>query len=395
MRCAACDYDSKKKDRNVVEICPNCGHQFALDPKIHGVTDGFMKRAVVAVSSNGAFKYLPAQLDYEVWRRSRPPTFRQLLSNYKFVLATLVTGLTIIAYMAFSGSAVGMDNVLVGIITLFVAAKFSRSAAAASRRPKNPGAALRRYEAVNPPTNKLGPDHFRADHRREIEFMESPVGLSGEAESPEPPADVPAGTELLEIETDSAPMVHSLHMPFDRLLVCERPEYRDFYIANEFHLHHACYVIGFDDLETEDGRALLDQLKQKPELDVFVVHDATPRGVKFVDEVKSDRRWFGGHAAAAVLDLGLIPDQLPMFETMLRPLTPEEMEGVDQAATGLPEKMGADLSVIPAAPLMSLTGASVDERLTFDKNSYAEIRREGKRDESEEGWWYLGVGDGE
>ncbi len=69
MRCVACDHDSKKKDRNIADRCPKCGHRFALDPNVDGVADGFIKQAVVAVSSNGTFKYLPAQLDYDVCRR--------------------------------------------------------------------------------------------------------------------------------------------------------------------------------------------------------------------------------------------------------------------------------------------------------------------------------------
>ncbi len=79
---------------------------------------------------------------------------------------------------------------------------------------------------------------------------------------------------------------------------------------------------------------------------------------------------------------------------MLRPLAPEEMEGVDEAVKGLPAKMGADLSVISAGPLLSLTGASVDERLRFDKNSYTERKREDKgRESGAWGWFYVG-GDG-
>ena len=92
MRCVACDHNSKKKDRKVKGQCPICGHKFTLDPKVDGVADGFMKQAVVAVSSDGTFKYLPAQLDYEVWRRSRPPTLKQELRLTLIVLAVLVAG---------------------------------------------------------------------------------------------------------------------------------------------------------------------------------------------------------------------------------------------------------------------------------------------------------------
>ena len=343
-----------------------------------------MKQAVVAVSSNGTFKYLPAQLDYEVWRRSQPLTFKQQLSSYKLVIAALLAGPLIIVYMALSGFNAGFGAyVFVAIVTLVVMGKFKGPAAAASRRPKDPKAALRRYESVNPPTNKLGPGSYRPDRGRETKLLESPSDERGDA-------------ALVEIETGSESAIYSHKAAFDRLLVCEYPEYRDFFIANDFHLHHACHVMGPDDLETEEGRELLGQLKQKRELDVFVVHDATPRGVKFADEVESDRRWFGGDAAAAVLDLGLLPDQLPMFETMLRPLAPEEMKGVDEAVKGLPAKMGADLSVIPAGPLMSLTGASVDERLPFDKNSYTERKSKDKRRDRAEGdWWFYVGGDGE
>ncbi len=379
MRCVACDHNSKKKDQKVEDLCPKCGHRFALDLKVDGIADGFMKQAVDAVSSNGTFKYLPAQLDYEVWRRSQPPTTEQRLLLSLILLAVLVAGGLVLFLMADSDNPLFF---LTFLLIFFSLAGVYKASPVSNSRPRNPKSALRRYEAINPPTDKLGPGPYRPDRGRETKLQESPSDERGDA-------------ALVEIETGSEPAMFSHKAAFDRLLVCEYPEYRDFYIANDFHLHHACHVMGPDDIETEDGRALLDQLKQKPELDVFVVHDATPRGVKFVDEVQSDRRWLGGHAAAAVLDLGLLPDQFHLFETMIRPLAPEEMEGIDEAVKGLPANMGADLSVIPAGPLMSVTGASVDERLTFDRNSYTERRREDKRRESEDGWWFHVGGDGE
>ncbi len=306
------------------------------------------------------------------------------MSSYKLVIAALVAGLLIIVYMALSGFSAGFGAyVFVAIGTLVVVGKLSGPAAAASRRPKDPKAALRRYEAINPPTNKLGPGPYRPDRGRETKLLEGPSDGRGDA-------------ALVEIETGPEPAKFSHIAAYDRVLVCEHPEYRDFYVANDFHLHHACHVMGPDDLDTEDGRQLLGQMKQEPELDVFVVHDATPLGVMFADEVQSDGRWFGGHAAATVLDIGLIPDQISMFEVMLRPLRPGEMEGVADSVPGLPVGMGTDLSVIPAGPLLSLTGASVDERLRFDKNSYTERKSKDKRRDRAEGdWWFYVGGDGE
>ena len=135
MRCVACDHDSKKKDRKVATQCPNCGHKFALDPKVDGVADGFMKQAVAAVSSNGNYKYLRAQLDYEVWRRSQPPTFKQKLYNYRLVLGAHVAGLMITAYLANSRSDAGaVAFAVVGLTTLWLWTILFGPASAASRK---------------------------------------------------------------------------------------------------------------------------------------------------------------------------------------------------------------------------------------------------------------------
>ncbi len=354
MRCVACERDSKKKDQKVPNMCPNCGHKFVLDPNTDGVTDGFMKRAVVAASSNGTFKYLPAQLDHEISRRSQTLTFKQRLSKRKLAFAIFIAGILCITYLALSDWEVGViPYAIIVLITYKSARKFWGRATGSSGRPKNARTALRRYEKVNPDAAKIDPGSIDLND-----------GGKGDT--------------------------------FDRLLVCARPEYRDFYIANDFQLHHACHVLGPDDLETEEGRELFEILKKNPELDVFVVHDATPRGAKFADVVRSDQRWFDGAAGDKVLDLGMIADQLSLFESMLRPLTPVELWEVEPSVTGPLATMGADLSAIPAGPLMMLTGASVDERLTFDKNSYTEQKRKKKSsDRDVDEWWLYIGGDGE
>ncbi len=313
-----------------------------------------MKKAVVSASSNGAFKYLPAQLDYEILWRSRPPTFKRRLFSYKYVLAVLVTGLSVAFYLASSGLNVGfVAYSIVFVATAYVMSKFWGSAAAVGRRPKHPKDALRRYEAVNAAPGKIA-----------------------------------LGSKKLDLGGKGA--------MFDRLLVCEHAAYREFYIANDFHLHHACHVLGPGDLETKDGRRLLDELKKKPDLDVFVVHDATPHGARFADAVRTDQHWFAGSDPEKVLDLGLLSDQLSLFAPMLRPLKRKELEDVEPSETGALATMGADLSTIPAGPLLMLTGASVDERLPFEKNSYTEhkSKKTSANRDVDEWWLYIG-GDGE
>ena len=182
MRCVACDHDSKKKDRKVEGRCPKCGHRFALDPEVDGIADSFMKQAIVAVSSNDTFKYLPAQLHYEVWRRSRPPTAKQRSRLSLILISVLVTGILILFLMALSGLNIHPFFYYLTIALTFLSLVMGYGASPVSnRRPKNPEAALRRYETVNPPTNKLGPAPKLdpAPYRPALKFLEGPV-LSGQ-----------------------------------------------------------------------------------------------------------------------------------------------------------------------------------------------------------------------
>lgn len=344
----------KKKDRKSGNRCPKCGHRFVLDPKTDGVTDGFMKKAVIAVSSNGTFKYLPAQLDHEILRRSRPVTFIQRLARRKSALAIFIAGLSFAAFVALSDAEPGfLAYVIIAMATFWAVKKFWGPAAMPSRGPRNPKMSLLRYEKVNSAAGKIVLGPKLSSH-------------GGEGAT------------------------------FNRVLVCEHPAYRDFFLANDFHLHHACHVMGPGDLETQEGRELLDELKKMPTLDVFIVHDATPRGARFAHAVRSEQRWFAAAASDNILDLGLVSGQLSLFESMLRPLTPKELRDIDEGENGIFATMGADLSAIPAGPLMLLTGASVDERLPFHENSYTERKRKGtssNRDIDE--WWLYIAGDGE
>ena len=143
MRCVACYHDSKKKDRKVESVCPSCGHQFALNPEIDGVADGFIEQAVVAVSSKGAHKYLPAQLDYEVWRRSQPPTTKERMLLYLMRLAVLVGGGLILFSMAYSSWDIPIPIYFLTIVLTIASLKGVYAASPASNsRPKNPKSAL-------------------------------------------------------------------------------------------------------------------------------------------------------------------------------------------------------------------------------------------------------------
>jgi hypothetical protein len=53
----------------------------------------------------------------------------------------------------------------------------------------------------------------------------------------------------------------------------------------------------------------MDMLRRNPELKVYALHDANPRGMGLVHRLRSSSKWFG-NSNVAIIDLGLLPRQL-------------------------------------------------------------------------------------
>ncbi len=322
LRCVNCDHKAKEPDTGKYSLgqCPNCGHRVALSPQTDGATDFFIKRCIDGVSKNKAYYYLEDHLFYEVRRRSSPPNDPKRIASALGVMGTIAVSLIVFVFTGF--------NIFVLFVAIALVAGLTAVALGRPHtNPRNVIHAIRAYERINPPTHKISES----------------VSAPGEGDT----------TVVLDGQ------------PAARLLLCENPEYARFYLVHEFHLENNCVVMGGCDIPTGDQRHLFQNLRRQPKLDVFVVHDLTPRGLAFANTVQSSTDWFGSHESATVIDIGLLPEQTKLFERELHSLRDEDKIDGNDSVPELPIGKGVRLTFLRPERLLNLTAQSIEERVPF------------------------------
>lgn len=96
---------------------------------------------------------------------------------------------------------------------------------------------------------------------------------------------------------------------FDRLVVCDSAAIAQLLIANNFHFENNCAVLSITGYPQSIFSTVMDMLRRNPELKVYALHDATPRGVGLLHHLRSSSSWFE-NSNVAIFDLGLLPRQL-------------------------------------------------------------------------------------
>jgi hypothetical protein len=96
---------------------------------------------------------------------------------------------------------------------------------------------------------------------------------------------------------------------FDRLVVCDRPEIAQMLIANNFHFEHNCAVLCISGYPQQIFDTAMTMLRRNPELQVFAIHDCSPRGLQMVQELRNSPDWFA-NTNIEIVDIGLSPRQV-------------------------------------------------------------------------------------
>ncbi|MBP0021631.1 MAG: hypothetical protein J7647_29260 [Cyanobacteria bacterium SBLK] len=96
---------------------------------------------------------------------------------------------------------------------------------------------------------------------------------------------------------------------FDRVVICDRDEIAQFLIANNFHFDYHCAILSVTGYPQAIFDSLLEMLKRNPNLTVYTLHDASPRGIDLTYRVQNTPQWFGD-LDVAVYDAGLRPSHV-------------------------------------------------------------------------------------
>ncbi|MDY6899627.1 MAG: hypothetical protein SWZ49_16345, partial [Cyanobacteriota bacterium] len=95
---------------------------------------------------------------------------------------------------------------------------------------------------------------------------------------------------------------------FDRLIVCDSAEVAQLLIANNFHFENNCAVLSITGYPENIFNTVMEMLKRNPDLKVYALHNASPRGVSLINHIRTSSNWFL-NTDVTIYDLGLLPRQ--------------------------------------------------------------------------------------
>ncbi|MCH2244261.1 MAG: hypothetical protein MK111_06430 [Crocosphaera sp.] len=96
---------------------------------------------------------------------------------------------------------------------------------------------------------------------------------------------------------------------FDRAIICDKPKIAQFLIRNNFHFENNCAVLSIDGYPQSIFNTVMEMLQRNPDLQVYGLHDASPKGVSLIHELRNNEQWFKD-SSVNIYDLGISPRQI-------------------------------------------------------------------------------------
>lgn len=326
MKCIKCGTDNNLRDRTAAGgRCKSCEHPFVFDPQSSQprITDGFFAKLIADLSAENTLFFTDRQLYY--WLNQR--------LYWKFN-PSLGAGESV-GCLGFGAAFILLTmGALWWAVLLVVSSSFSTVLGRKHRlkhlrtQPKRIEVYVAKLEEM-----RLAWEQVNGTIEKRID----PAQITAAAQRP---LNVTPGIDLGEITNYS----------FDRVLVCDRDELAYLLIANNLHFEHNCAIVSIHHYPQGIFETLMTMLRRNPQLQVFALHDASPRGIQLLDSLRQPD-WFPD-PAIPIYDLGLLPRQVfqqkrPFFEQsptqaeqakMLSPrirqsLTPEEIAWLEAGNT--------------------------------------------------------------
>ncbi len=355
MKCASCGTDNNLKDRKArCGICKNCYHHFAFDPQAGSkFTDVFFKRSIEAISNENTLFFTEKQFLYLlekrlkvkvnskmlelllicvflslfwkigipifivvlIWRsRSQNCNPKQRINSARFL--QLIGLFSIIGSIIYSLNFAGSDETkflifLIGIVF---------------------GIFLIYFGQIQISLNSYIPQKFRYVTPEAVNnWLSRWTDINGVVEKmlPSPKE------ESSNIQVSSDISAYS----FDRLLVCQTAEIAQCLIANNFHFEHNCAVLSITGYPQSIFNTVMEMLRRNSDLKVYAFHNASPRGVGLVNQLRTSNNWFA-NSDVIIYDLGLFPRHIFSSKNMFIVNSSESAT----AAQEMPATVRQDLS---------------------------------------------------
>ena len=127
---------------------------------------------------------------------------------------------------------------------------------------------------------------------------------------------------------------------FDRLVVCDSSSIAQILIANNFHFENNCAILSVTGYPQNIFEVTMQMLRRNPNLQVYALHNCSPKGLTLVDRLRKSPQWFAD-TNIAVIDIGITPRQILASK---RRIFIQSTQDSAQAAKELPPKIRQSLS---------------------------------------------------
>ena len=137
----------------------------------------------------------------------------------------------------------------------------------------------------------------------------------------------------------------------ERLLIVQRQRLVDLLVKNNFHVEHRTLVLAGDGYPEYLVQHASKCLAENPDLPVFFLHDSTPKGMRWVEEINSEPGVLPILEHSRI-DLGVSPEDIKSMQ-ILRPIKPSR------------QRYEIAVDAIPYASLAAALGAALEQQVPF------------------------------
>ncbi len=329
MKCIRCGTDNNWRDRTKNRRrCKNCNHPFAFEPSTvtdarFKFTDPFFAKAIDDLSAGGTLFFTPKQLFYLLDKRlsSKVSSPFNLLYCAGGCLVIFISGGLLLP---------------LAIIFIILASWFKSNSSRLNLKTRRNSARFLQVTGVivllggmiyGLSMNSfywfaisvlLGMDYFYWGYRqiaKQTKIHQQFLINQNQFESwlnRWQEINEPLSKMLPDARQSIAPAAVNPDISaysFDRAVICDTPEIAQLLIANNFHFENNCAVLSVTGYPQNIFSTVLEMLNRNPELKVYAIHNATPRGVGLVHHLRTTPNWFP-NGNAIIYDLGFLPRQI-------------------------------------------------------------------------------------
>jgi DNA-directed RNA polymerase subunit RPC12/RpoP len=364
MKCVKCGTDNDLRDRTTNQgRCKSCNHPFVFEPSAvtdtkFKFTDPFFAKVINDISDDNRLYFTPKQLFYLLDRRLNARVFNPVgfigcgfISIFFIIIAVIIAqGFGLLPLLAIIAITVGFTatnnrkanskfrrktarilQVLGGIILIagmIISLSLNSFFWFVFSVILGMSSIYLGYRQLNR-INDIGQSFFISQSQfdgwinrwKQINTIEKML--------PFPREESTANSISTEISAYS----------FDQVVICDNAAIAQMLIANNFHFENSCAVLSITGYPESIFSTVLEMLRRNPDLKVYALHDASPRGVSLVHNLRTSSDWFL-NSNTVIYDLGLLPRQVFSSESVFIRNSTESA----QAAKQLPEEVRRDLT---------------------------------------------------